>query len=139
MEKFKDDGLDTAHALDRERHLVAFCSRKLTAIQARGWSPREKETYAVILALMKWASWIGLQPVLILTDHKALEHWATEQLETPVDLLGGEVAGMKCSRASALKRSMSRAWIMLWLTPQVGGHTLPQSPGRCEHPRQFAG
>ena len=62
---------------------VAFCSRKLTPGQVRSWSVREKETYAVILALQKWASWIGLQPVLILTDHKAIEQWATEVLDTP--------------------------------------------------------
>ena len=62
---------------------VAFCSRKLTEGQYLRWTPREKETYAVVLALMKWASWIGLQPVLILTDHKSLEQWATEVLDTP--------------------------------------------------------
>ena len=62
---------------------VAFCSRKLTESQARGWSAREKETYAVVLALQKWASWIGLQPVLVLTDHKALESWTKEALDTP--------------------------------------------------------
>ena len=61
---------------------VAFCSRKLTQSQVNGWSPREKETYAIVLALLKWASWIGLQPILILTDHKSLESWATETLDT---------------------------------------------------------
>jgi hypothetical protein len=62
---------------------VAFCSRKLTTSQVSGWTAREKETYAVVLALQKWASWIGLQPVLVLTDHKSLESWATEILDTP--------------------------------------------------------
>ena len=61
---------------------VAFMSRKLTGSQ-RNWVPREQETYAIILALQKWESWIGLQPVLVLTDHKALESWATEVLDTP--------------------------------------------------------
>ena len=37
----------------------------------------------VVVELQKWASWIGLQPVLILTDHKALEHWTTEHIDTP--------------------------------------------------------
>ena len=32
---------------------------------------------------MKWQSWIGLQPVLVLTDHKSLEQWAKEEIETP--------------------------------------------------------
>ena len=45
--------------------------------------PREKETYAVVSALRKWAGWIGLQPVLITTDHKSLEDWVTEKMDTP--------------------------------------------------------
>ncbi len=61
---------------------VAFMSRKLTGSQ-RNWVPREQETYAIILALQEWESWIGLQPVLILTDHKALESWAKEVLDPP--------------------------------------------------------
>ena len=69
-------------ALTMERVPVAFCSRKLTAGQMKSWTPREKETYAIVLALQKWASWIGLQPVLVLTDHKSLESWAKEMLET---------------------------------------------------------
>ena len=66
---------------------VAFMSRKLTEGQ-RKWVPRELETYAIILALQKWESWIGLQPVLVLTDHKSLEWWAKEHLVTPSGPLG---------------------------------------------------
>ena len=66
---------------------VAFMSRKLTATQ-RNWVPREQETYAIILALQKWESWIGLQKVLVLSDHKALESWAREVLDTPSGPLG---------------------------------------------------
>ena len=66
---------------------VAFMSRKLTQCQ-RNWVPREQETYAIILALQKWESWIGLQPVLVLTDHKALEHWSHEVLDPPSGPLG---------------------------------------------------
>ena len=61
---------------------VAFFSRKLTGGQKR-WTPREQETYAVVSALRKWAAWIGFQPVLILTDHKALESWVSEHVDTP--------------------------------------------------------
>ena len=50
--------------------------------------PREQETYAIILALQKWESWIGLQEVLVLTDHKALESWSNEVLDTPSGPLG---------------------------------------------------
>ena len=66
---------------------VAFMSRKLTSSQ-RNWVPREQETYAIILALQKWESWIGLQPVLVLTDHKALEAWSHEVLDPPSGPLG---------------------------------------------------
>jgi hypothetical protein len=66
---------------------VAFLSRKLTGSQVN-WVPREQETYAIILALQKWDTWIGLQPVLILTDHKALESWAKEVLDTPSGPVG---------------------------------------------------
>ena len=61
---------------------IAFCSRKLTQSQ-RNWTPREKETYAIIMALKKWSGWIGFQPVTVLTDHKALENWVTEYVDTP--------------------------------------------------------
>ena len=58
--------------IQRKTVPVAFISRKLTPTQ-RNWVPSEQETYAIIIALQKWESWIGLQPILVLTDHKALE------------------------------------------------------------------
>ena len=61
---------------------VAFFSRKLGKCQLN-WTPREKETYAVVSALRKWAGWIGLQSVLVLTDHKSLEDWVKEKMDTP--------------------------------------------------------
>ena len=61
---------------------VAFFSRKLGKHQLN-WTPREKETYAVVSALRKWSGWIGLQPVLVLTDHKSLEDWVREKVDTP--------------------------------------------------------
>ena len=61
---------------------VAFCSRKLAGAQ-RNWAPREQETYAIVMALRKWAGYIGYKPVVILTDHRALEHWVTEHVDTP--------------------------------------------------------
>ncbi len=48
---------------------VAFHSRKLAKGQ-RNWTPREKETYAKVSALRKWAGWIGFQPVVVKTDHR---------------------------------------------------------------------
>ena len=73
--------------LNRKTVPVAFMSRKLTGSQ-RNWVPREQETYAIILALLKWQSWIGLNDVLVLTDHKALESWYNEHLDTPSGPLG---------------------------------------------------
>ena len=61
---------------------VSFCSRKLNSTQ-RKWAPREQETYAIIMALRKWSGWIGYQPVVVLTDHRSLEHWTTEHVDTP--------------------------------------------------------
>ena len=63
---------------------VAFMSRKLTTSQARTWNIKDKEAYAVVSAFEKWASWIGQQPVLILTDHKTLQSWTHEILQDPM-------------------------------------------------------
>ena len=37
----------------------------------------------MVSALRKWAGWIGFQPLLILTDHRALEAWVNEFVDTP--------------------------------------------------------
>ena len=66
---------------------IAYMSRKLASSQRR-WSPREQETYAILLALLKWKDFIGIQPVTITTDHKALESWKKEILDTPSGPLG---------------------------------------------------
>jgi len=73
--------------IDKKTVPVAFLSRKLTQGQ-RHWTPRELETYAIILALQKWESWIGLQPILVLTDHQSLEAWTREVLDTPSGPVG---------------------------------------------------
>ena len=61
---------------------VGFFSRKLGKHQIN-WTPREKETYAVVSALKKWEGWIGLQPVLVTTDHRSLENLVKEKMDTP--------------------------------------------------------
>ena len=61
---------------------VGFFSRKLGKTQLN-WTPREKETYAIVAALRKWAGWIGIQPVVVTTDHKSLEDWVEEKMDTP--------------------------------------------------------
>ena len=61
---------------------VCFFSRKLTPSQTN-WSARDKEAYAIVASLVKWASWIGTQPLNVITDHKSLESWVVEHVETP--------------------------------------------------------
>jgi hypothetical protein len=67
---------------------VAFFSRKLTTGQANKWTIREKEMYALVLALKKYAGLIGGQPVLVVTDHKSIEQWMSETLATPTGPTG---------------------------------------------------
>ena len=67
---------------------VAFFSRKLTQTQKRSWPVEDKERYAIVSALEKWSGWIGLQPVLVMTDHKTLELWHRRAVDTPSGMTG---------------------------------------------------
>ena len=68
----KTDAIHTAvgAVLEQERNgklvPVAFFSRKLASSQ-RNWTPREKETYAIVASLRKWAGLVGFQPILVTT------------------------------------------------------------------------
>ncbi len=53
------------------------------------WTPREKETYAVLKALKKRAGWIWLQPFVVMTYHKSLEDWVHEKMDTFSGPAGG--------------------------------------------------
>ena len=61
---------------------VASASRVLAEGQRRTWTAREKETYAIVCALRKWSSHIGLQPLVVCTDHQSLQSWLKEHLDT---------------------------------------------------------
>ena len=62
---------------------VVFWSCELAAGQRRTWTPREKESYAILCALRKLAGKIGLQPVTVGTDHRSLQSWHKEHMDTP--------------------------------------------------------
>ena len=64
---------------------VAFFSRKLVGKPGKGqrvWSVREKETYAIVITLLKFRSWVASTKVsiVVMTDHESLEHWWKEDL-----------------------------------------------------------
>ena len=70
--------------LDDGRHvLVAFWSRVLAEGQRRKWTPRDKEAYAIVMAIRKWAAYIALHAVTVRTDHQSLQSWHKEQVDTP--------------------------------------------------------
>ena len=68
---------------DETHVLVAFRSRVLAESQGRTWTAREKETYAMVCALRKSSGHIGLQPVVVCTDHQSLQCWHKEHVDTP--------------------------------------------------------
>ena len=76
---------------DSENNLrpVAFFSRKLEGSTGKGqvgWSIREKESYAIVLMLKEFRSWVISSQVKIkvLTDHQSLQHWHTEDLNNMI-------------------------------------------------------
>ena len=74
LEQVRDDGSHVP---------VAFWSRNLAEGQRRTWTAREKETYAIVCALRKWSGGIRLQPVVVCTDHKSLQRWHKEHVDSP--------------------------------------------------------
>ena len=74
LEQIRDDGSHVP---------VAFWSGILAEGQHRTWTAREKETYAIVCALRKWSGHIGLQPVVVCTDHQSLQSWQKEHVDTP--------------------------------------------------------
>ena len=67
-----------------EMHVpVSFWSQVLAEGQHRTWTAREKDTYAIVGGLRKWSGHIGLQPVVVCTDHQSLQSWHKEHVDTP--------------------------------------------------------
>ena len=62
---------------------MAFWSRILAEGQRRTWTSREKETYTIVCPRRKWSGHIGLQPVVVCTDHQSLQSWHKEHVDSP--------------------------------------------------------
>ena len=60
----------------------AFSSRVLVERQRGTWTPREKEVYAILMALRKWAGYIALHLVTVCTEHQSLQSWHKEHMNT---------------------------------------------------------
>ena len=72
---------------------VAFFSRKLQGSPGKGqmdWSIHEKETYAILLTLQKFRSWLAssLVRIKILSNHKSLQYWYSDDLNKMVGAIG---------------------------------------------------
>jgi len=112
---------------------VAFYSRKLAGSQ-RNWSTREKETYAIVASLRKWAGTIGFQPVVILTDHRSLEDWVTENVDPLSGPRGRKARWHETLSQFDLEINIFRAKKTVSRGPYQDGHTLRVRPGRRKLP-----
>ena len=108
---------------------ITFMSRKMMSSQQKTWTTQEKEVYAVVKALKKWAGWIGHNPVLDLTDHHTLESWANEILE---DLMGPS----GCRARWHLK--LGKFWLTVKCTPGKD-NVVADGLGRWANPTSQAG
>ena len=86
-------GVLSQHNCAGELRPVAFFSRKLQGDDGKGqvrWSIREKETYAIVLILQKFRSWVAssLVRIMVMTDHESLQHWYTEDLNKATSSVG---------------------------------------------------
>ena len=122
---------------------LAFLSPKLSGSQLN-WSPREKECYARVAALLKWHGWVGNKRVEVRTDHRSLENWATEDFKTVGVPLNAKHVGMNCSLNSTSMWFTLRGQWTPWVISCPVGLTLltrrwvmcpymgrPKRPGMC--------
>lgn len=112
-------------------HPVAFFSRKLKKKLDKNqinWSVREKETYAIVLCLMKFRSWLAstLVSIKVLTDHESLKTWYEEDLNRMV-----AAVGRRCRWHEFLSQFnlevvyVSKALPTKWPIHFLAGHTQP--------------
>ena len=126
-----------AEILEKKTKPVAYMSCRLTPRQAAKWGMHEKETYAIICALKKYASWIGRQPVSAITDHSSLENGPRRCMPRQLDLLVGRLVGNNCWGTLTYMSIMSRANRMRFCLHCRGMHTRQASwmSASASHPR----
>ena len=110
LEQFRDDGVHVP---------VAFWSRILAEGQRRTWTAREKETYAIVCALRKWSGHIGIQSVVVCTDHQSLQSWHKKHVDTPSRPAARRADGMRRSPSSTSASYTSRGRTTLWRIASV--------------------
>ena len=115
LEQVRDDGSHVP---------VAFWSPILAEGQRRSWTAREKETCAIVCALRKWSGHIGLQPMVVCTDHQSFSPSVTRSTSTPPrDRRQGGPDGMRRSPSSTSASYTSRGRTTLWRIASVDGPT----------------
>ena len=69
--------------LDDGRHVtVVFCSLVLAEGHGQTWTRCEKQAYAIVVAIGKWAGCIVLHPLRVCTDHQNLQSWHKELVDS---------------------------------------------------------
>ena len=81
---------------------MAFWSPVLAEGQGRTLTPREKEAYAIVMALTKWAGYIALHPVTVCRDHQSVQLWHKKHVEIPSGPASGRARWHKTSAKSDL-------------------------------------
>ena len=102
---------------------MAFWSRILAEGQRRTWTARKKETYAIVCALRKWSGHIGLQPVVVCTDHQSMQSWHKGHVDTPSGPAARRPGGTRCPQSSTSASYTSRGGITLWQIASVHAPT----------------
>ena len=108
--------------LDDARHVaVAFLSRVLAEGQRGAGTRREKEAYAIVMALRKWAGYIALHLVTVCTDHQSLQSCQNKHVDAPRDQPRKESDGTRPGPSSTLRWSTSLERTTPWrMSQQVG-------------------